>query len=144
MYEVRVSPLHDQMDCCNVSEVSQGCLTVLMTSLSVLTTEGWMMVAPRGTATTGGLTDRLWGRMYTVCATHDFVAKRLLHIILEVILIQLFSRGVVTPYVFPVHLCVMTVPSRGTHLRTGRGPYPTRYDSSLGSDLFNHPRFKFL
>lgn len=27
---------------------------VLMTSLSVLTTEGWMMVAPQGTPTTGG------------------------------------------------------------------------------------------
>ena len=47
------------VDCCNVSEVSPGCLTVFMPSLSVLTTEGWMMVAPQGTATTGGLTERL-------------------------------------------------------------------------------------
>lgn len=46
----------------NMSNMLEGCLTVLMTSLSVLTTEGWMMVAPQGTAVTGGLTDKILGR----------------------------------------------------------------------------------
>lgn len=31
---------------------------VVMTSLSVLTTEGWMMVALQGTAATGGHTEK--------------------------------------------------------------------------------------
>lgn len=56
---VRAKPLHGELTAVDVSEVSQGCLTVLMTSLSVLTTEGWMMVAPQGTATTGGLKERM-------------------------------------------------------------------------------------
>lgn len=58
-----------QVDCCCLSEVSQGCLMVLMTSLSVLTTEGWMMVAPQGTATTGGLTKRMQDCVCVVCVS---------------------------------------------------------------------------
>lgn len=46
----------------DISNMLEDCLTVLMTSLSVLTTEGWMMVALQGTAATGGLTDKILGR----------------------------------------------------------------------------------
>lgn len=52
MREDSALPLHGEMDICNMLE---GCLMVLVTSLSVLTTEGWMMVALQGTAATGGL-----------------------------------------------------------------------------------------
>lgn len=45
---------------CKVSPDTRGSLTVLMTSLSVLTTQGWMMVVPLVTATTGGLSERMW------------------------------------------------------------------------------------
>lgn len=46
----------------DIFNMLEDCLMVLMTSLSVLTTEGWMMVALQGTAATGGLTDKILGR----------------------------------------------------------------------------------
>lgn len=52
-------PLHGKW--VKVSEVSKGSLTIFMTSLSVLTTEGWMMVAAQGTATTGGQAESMEG-----------------------------------------------------------------------------------
>lgn len=59
MYGDYAQPLHGKV---NISNMLEGCLMVLMTSLSVLTTEGWMMVALQGTAATGGLTDKILGR----------------------------------------------------------------------------------
>lgn len=50
-----------QVDWRSSLEVSKAILIVLMTSLSVLTTEGWMMVAPQGTATTGGQIEEIEG-----------------------------------------------------------------------------------
>lgn len=64
---VRVSvwPLHGKWVDVAYHKISKGCLTVLMTSLSVLTTEGWMMVAPQGTATTGGQTETTEGFVHS-------------------------------------------------------------------------------
>lgn len=48
---------------------------VLVTSLSVLTTEGWMMVALQGTATTGGLNED-FREVFTVSARIDSVSLK--------------------------------------------------------------------
>lgn len=53
----------------------EGCLTVLVTSLSVLTTEGWMMVAHQGTAATGGLNED-FREVFSVSARIDSVSHK--------------------------------------------------------------------
>lgn len=72
MREDSAPPLHGEMDICNMLE---GCLMVLVTSLSVLTTEGWMMVALQGTAATGGLNED-FREVFKVSARIDSVSLK--------------------------------------------------------------------
>lgn len=109
--------------------MSEGCLTVLMTSLSVLTPEGWMMVALQGTAATGGLTDKILGRYFQVCDIDSVSLKphkqRGVFFFLSVSLYGPSAFNTVKYFLFSYRfasiyfcycLCVMTVPSRGALL----------------------------
>lgn len=94
---------------------------VLVTSLSVLTTEGWMMVALQGTAATGGLNED-FREVFRVSARIDSISLKS-HKCKQCI-ISLYRQLSVVKY-FHIffsninccfYLCVMAVPSRGALL----------------------------